>query len=89
LARPRRVEAVIARDPGAQPGRVLQALRALPHRPWWPPLNELLSTARHFFAGSLGGAAERPQPAPGRRLPRVPDQENPQRGTNHARNQRH
>ena len=35
--------------------RVLQALRTLRHGPWWPPLDELLDGARHFFAGSLGG----------------------------------
>jgi hypothetical protein len=34
--------------------RVLQALRTLRHGPWWPPLDELLDRARHFFAGSLG-----------------------------------
>jgi hypothetical protein len=26
----------------------------LRHGPWWPPLDELLDRARHFFAGSLG-----------------------------------
>ena len=35
--------------------RVLQALRTLRQGPWWPPLDELLDRARHFFAGSLGG----------------------------------
>ena len=34
--------------------RVLQALRTLRHGPWWPPLDELIDSARHFFAGSLG-----------------------------------
>jgi hypothetical protein len=34
--------------------RVFQALRTLRHGPWWPPLDELLDQARHFFAGSLG-----------------------------------
>ena len=39
--------------------RVLQALRTLRHGPWWPPLDELLDRARHFFAGSLGESARR------------------------------
>ena len=61
-ARPRRVEAVIAGDGDAAAGRVVQALRALPHGPWWPPLDELLDTARHFFAGSLDGAGVQGHP---------------------------
>jgi hypothetical protein len=40
----------LARPPD---GRVLDVLRSLPHGPWWPPLGELIETARHFFAGSL------------------------------------
>ncbi len=61
-ARPRRVGAVVAGDGDAAAGRVLQALRALPHGPWWPPLDELLDTARHFFAGSLDGAGAQGHP---------------------------
>jgi hypothetical protein len=56
-ARPRRVGAVVtaAGDEAAEnTERVLQALRSLRHGPWWPPLDELLDQARHFFAGSLG-----------------------------------
>jgi len=59
-ARPRRVEAVVtaAGDEAAEnTERVLQALRTLRHGPWWPPLDELLDHARHFFAGSLGESA--------------------------------
>jgi hypothetical protein len=57
-ARPRRVAAVLsAADDGQAAGQVRQALRELPHGPWWPPLDELLAAARTFFAGSLGGAA--------------------------------
>ena len=54
--RPRRVEAVVsAADSEAEnTERVLQALRTLRHGPWWPPLDELIDSARHFFAGSLG-----------------------------------
>jgi hypothetical protein len=33
--------------------RVLDALRSLPYGPWWPPLDEIIDTARHFFPGAL------------------------------------
>jgi hypothetical protein len=36
---------------------VRQALRSLPHGPWWPPLDELIDTARRFFAGGLAEGA--------------------------------
>jgi hypothetical protein len=56
-ARPRRVEAVVTPDgDGQAAAQVLQTLRALPHGPWWPPLDELLGTARTFYAGSLGSS---------------------------------
>jgi hypothetical protein len=56
-ARPRRVAAVpAAADDGQAAAQVRQALRELPHGPWWPPLDELLGAARSFFAGSLGGS---------------------------------
>ena len=72
-ARPRRVEAVVSAADGEaaeNTERVLQALRTLRHGPWWPPLDELIDSARHFFAGSLGrsgrqpGAAARAGPTP-------------------------
>jgi hypothetical protein len=64
-ARPRRVAAVLtAADDGQAAGQVRQALRELPHGPWWPPLDELLDAARRFNAGGL--AATRPAPAPDR-----------------------
>jgi hypothetical protein len=63
-ARPRRVEAVITGGEDPEAGRVLQALRSLPHGPWWPPLDELLDTARHFFAGRLGGTGAQPSGHP-------------------------
>jgi hypothetical protein len=56
--RPRRVEVVVrAEGEQEQAARVRQALRTLPHGPWWPPLDELIDTARHFFAGSLAESA--------------------------------
>ena len=51
--RPRRVAVV---GVGGRPGQasvLLDTLRSLPHGPWWPPLDELLDTARHFYAGGL------------------------------------
>jgi hypothetical protein len=59
-ARPRRVGAVVSAADGEaaeNTQRVLQALRTLRHGPWWPPLDELIDSARHFFAGSLGGGS--------------------------------
>ena len=56
--RPRRVEAVVTtggEEDAEDVERVRQALRTLRHGPWWPPLDELLDSARHFFAGSLSG----------------------------------
>src|SRR6266566_2815509 len=54
--RPRRVVvagAVGGGDGPGQAGRVLDALRSLPHGPWWPPLDELIEVARRFYAGGL------------------------------------
>jgi hypothetical protein len=51
--RPRRVAVA---GVGGRPGQasvLLDTLRSLPHGPWWPPLDELLDTARHFYAGGL------------------------------------
>jgi hypothetical protein len=57
-ARPRRVEVVVrAEGEQEQAARVRHALRSLPHGPWWPPLDELIGTARHFYAGSLAAGA--------------------------------
>ena len=62
-ARPHRVAAVPRRpgtdqpSPAEQAARVVQALRSLPHGPWWPSLAEILDTARRFFPGSLAGTS--------------------------------
>jgi hypothetical protein len=51
--RPRRVAvAGVAGRPG-QASVLLDTLRSLAHGPWWPPLDELLDAARHFYAGGL------------------------------------
>ena len=70
-ARPRRVAAVVtAADDGQAAAQVRQALRELPHGPWWPPLDELLAAARTFFAGSLGGQGGSGVPVTGSVTPR-------------------
>jgi hypothetical protein len=61
-ARPRRVAVVGSADSlAAQAARVLDTLSSLEYGPWWPPLDELLDTARHFYAGGL--AESQPTPA--------------------------
>ena len=51
--RPRRVAvAGVAGRPG-QASALVDTLRSLPQGPWWPPLEELLDAARHFYAGGL------------------------------------
>jgi hypothetical protein len=53
-ARPRRVAVVGTGDSlAAQAARVLDTLSSLEYGPWWPPLGDLLDTARHFYAGGL------------------------------------
>jgi hypothetical protein len=60
-ARPRRVAVVGSADSLAtQVARVLDMLSSLEYGPWWPPLDELLDTARRFYAGGLAET----QPAP-------------------------
>jgi hypothetical protein len=39
---------------------LLDTLRSLPHGPWWPPLDELLEAARHFYAGGLAETQQAP-----------------------------
>jgi hypothetical protein len=52
--RPRRVAVTtVADSPAAQAVRLLDTLRSLDHGPWWPPLDDLLNAARHFYPGGL------------------------------------
>jgi hypothetical protein len=52
--RPRRVAVTgIGDSPAAQTARLLDTLRSMEHGPWWPPLDEVLDAARHFYAGGL------------------------------------
>jgi len=65
-ARPRRVSAVLATGGPQDAARIRQALRELPHGPWWPPLTEVIDTARGFYAGGLtegAGSLAAPGPA--------------------------
>lgn len=64
------IPAAPGRPPGQdgpeQHARVLHALRALRHGPWWPPLDDLIDTARHFYAGGMaesGGTRAAPAPS--------------------------
>jgi hypothetical protein len=59
-ARPRRVAVAGMADGAAHAGRMLEALRSLEHGPWWPPLDELIDGARHFYAGGLTETQPRP-----------------------------
>jgi hypothetical protein len=51
--RPRRVAVAGIADSAGQAVQLLDTLRSLEHGPWWPPLDELLDAARHFYAGGL------------------------------------
>lgn len=52
--RPRRVAvAGMAGDAAVQQARLLDTLGSLQHGPWWPPLDELLDSARRFNAAGL------------------------------------
>ena len=52
-ARPHRVAVVAATEPAQQAAGVLHALGSLRHGPWWPPLDEVIETARRFYPDSL------------------------------------
>jgi len=52
-ARPRRVAVAVADSPAAGVARLLDTLRSLESGPWWPPLEELIDGARHFYEGGL------------------------------------
>ena len=69
-ARPHRVAVVAAAEPAQQAVGVLQALGSLRHGPWWPPLDEVIETARRFYPDSLAEgqaalAGGPPMPSPG------------------------
>ena len=55
-ARPNRVAFAVGAQPAQQAAGVLHALGSLRHGPWWPGLDEVMETARHFYPGRLAEA---------------------------------
>jgi len=55
--RPNRVAVAAAAEPAAQAAALLGELGSLRHGPWWPPLDEVIATARGFYPGALTGSA--------------------------------
>jgi hypothetical protein len=55
--RPHRVAVVAAAEPAEQAAGLLHALGSLRHGRWWPPLEEVIETARRFYPGALAGSA--------------------------------
>jgi hypothetical protein len=55
--RPHRVAVVAAAEPAEQAAGLLNALGSLRHGRWWPPLEEIIETARRFYPGALAGSA--------------------------------
>jgi hypothetical protein len=51
--RPNRVSVAAGASPAAQADALLSELGSLRHGPWWPPLDEVLRTARGFYPGTL------------------------------------
>jgi hypothetical protein len=51
--RPNRVSVAGGTSPDAQAGALLSELGSLRHGPWWPPLDEVVRTARGFYPGTL------------------------------------
>jgi hypothetical protein len=47
------VAVAVADAPEAGVARLLDTLRSLESGPWWPPLDELIDGARHFYEGGL------------------------------------
>jgi hypothetical protein len=55
--RPHRVAVVGTAEPAEQAAGVLHALGSLRHGRWWPPLDEIIDTARRFYPGALAESA--------------------------------
>jgi hypothetical protein len=51
--RPHRVAVVAASETAEQAAGILTTLGSLRHGPWWPPLPEVIDSARGFYPGSL------------------------------------
>jgi hypothetical protein len=67
-ARPHRVAVAATAGPADAAGSgglasaisLLDTMRSLSHGRWWPPLDELLDTARRFYAGGLAETQQAP-----------------------------
>jgi len=55
--RPHRVAVVPAAEPAEQAAGLLSAIGSLRHGRWWPPLDEIIDTARRFYPGLLADSA--------------------------------
>ena len=51
--RPHRVAVIAAAEPAEQAASLLSTLGDLPHGRWWPPLDEVIDTARRFYRSDL------------------------------------
>jgi hypothetical protein len=51
--RPHRVAFVPPAEPAEQAIGALHAVGSLRHGPWWPGLDDVIDTARHFYPGAL------------------------------------
>ena len=51
--RPHRVAFVADAEPAQQAAAVLHALGSLRHGPWWPPLADVIETARSFYPATV------------------------------------
>jgi hypothetical protein len=54
--RPNRVAVAVMQEtatPVSQAAEVLHVMSSLRHGPWWPPLDQIIATARDFYPGSL------------------------------------
>jgi hypothetical protein len=58
--RPHRVAVVAAAEPAEQAAGLLHALGSLRHGRWWPPLDDIIDTARRFYPGALAESAPAP-----------------------------
>jgi len=54
--RPHRVAVVAGAEPAEQAAGLLTALGSLRHGRWWPPLDEVIDSARRFYPGALSTA---------------------------------
>lgn len=56
--RPHRVAVVVASEPAEQAAGIVSALGSLRHGRWWPPLPDVIDSARRFYPGSLSASPD-------------------------------